>query len=185
MGSMMRTILPFASCLLLFGCAASTAAPETAAHQTDARPSAGKKVTGRLPPEVIQRIVREHFPDYRHCYNDGLQRDPMLQGKVVVRFVIKRDGSISGVEMGGPQSSLQAMAKHFESYSSRGTMRITCMSYRARINKQETLPRVVIEQSETSCARRRNENPRFGDLVGGSVFLTIGLNGSATRPTGA
>jgi hypothetical protein len=58
-------------------------------------------VSGRLPPEVIQRVVREHFTVLRKCYEVGLGRDPNLTGRVVVRFVIGRDGKVSAVKDGG------------------------------------------------------------------------------------
>lgn len=58
-------------------------------------------VSGRLPPEVIQRIVRQNFGRFRLCYENGLRNNPNLQGTVSVRFVITRDGSVTGVSGGG------------------------------------------------------------------------------------
>ncbi len=58
-------------------------------------------VNGRLPPEVIQRIVRQNFGRFRMCYEQGLARNPNLEGRVGVRFVIGRDGSVSNVGNGG------------------------------------------------------------------------------------
>jgi hypothetical protein len=58
-------------------------------------------VNGRVPPEVIQRIVREHFAGMRGCYEAGLARDPSLKGKVVVRFVIGNDGTVTSVADAG------------------------------------------------------------------------------------
>ncbi len=58
-------------------------------------------VSGRLPPEVIQRIVRQNFGRFRLCYENGLRNNPNLQGRVVVRFVIGRDGRVSNVGGGG------------------------------------------------------------------------------------
>ncbi len=58
-------------------------------------------VSGRLPPEVIQRIVRQNFGRFRLCYENGLRNNPNLQGRVTVRFVIGRDGSVSNVGGGG------------------------------------------------------------------------------------
>ncbi|MFO7179921.1 MAG: AgmX/PglI C-terminal domain-containing protein [Pseudomonadota bacterium] len=58
-------------------------------------------VSGRLPPEVIQRIVRQNFGRFRMCYEQGLGRNPNLQGRVSARFVIGRDGSVSNVSNGG------------------------------------------------------------------------------------
>jgi hypothetical protein len=58
-------------------------------------------VSGRLPPEVIQRIVRQNYGRFRMCYEQGLARNPNLEGRVSVRFVIGRDGSVSNVSNGG------------------------------------------------------------------------------------
>ena len=59
------------------------------------------QVSGRLPPEVIQRIVRQNYGRFRMCYEQGLARNPNLEGRVAVRFVIGRDGAVSNVANGG------------------------------------------------------------------------------------
>lgn len=58
-------------------------------------------VNGRLPAEVIRRIVRQNFGRFRMCYEQGLARNPNLEGRVGVRFVIGRDGAVSNVGNGG------------------------------------------------------------------------------------
>ena len=58
-------------------------------------------VSGRMPPEVIQRIVRQNFGRFRLCYENGLRNNPNLQGRVAVRFIIGRDGNVSAVSNGG------------------------------------------------------------------------------------
>lgn len=50
---------------------------------------------GRLDPAVIQRVVRANFGAFRACYERGLTKNPELAGRVQVRFVIERDGSVS------------------------------------------------------------------------------------------
>src|SRR5262249_20570523 len=50
---------------------------------------------GRLPPEVIQRIVRENDGRYRYCYQRGLRDNPALRGRVSVRFLIDREGRVA------------------------------------------------------------------------------------------
>lgn len=54
-------------------------------------------VSGRLPPELIQRIVRQNYGRFRLCYENGLRSNYNLRGRVAVRFVIGRDGSVSNV----------------------------------------------------------------------------------------
>jgi hypothetical protein len=58
-------------------------------------------VSGHLPPEVVQRIVRQNFGRFRMCYQQALGRNPNLAGRVAARFVIGRDGSVSNVSNGG------------------------------------------------------------------------------------
>jgi hypothetical protein len=55
---------------------------------------AGGLVNGRLPPEVIQKIVREHFDEYRRCYEAGMRRNPNLSGRVAIKFIIDRSGGV-------------------------------------------------------------------------------------------
>jgi hypothetical protein len=50
---------------------------------------------GRLPAEVIQRIVRQNFGRFRLCYEAGLRNNPGLTGRVATTFVIGRDGAVN------------------------------------------------------------------------------------------
>lgn len=59
------------------------------------------QVSGRLPPEVIQRIVRQNFGRFRACYEEGLRNSPNLANRVVVRFQIDRTGAVTNVTDGG------------------------------------------------------------------------------------
>ncbi len=59
------------------------------------------EVSGHLPPQVIQRVVRQNFGRFRLCYEQGLARNPNLEGRVSVRFVIGNDGAVSTVSAGG------------------------------------------------------------------------------------
>jgi hypothetical protein len=59
------------------------------------------QVTGRLPAEVIRRIVRQNFGRFRLCYENELRRNPVLAGRVTTRFVIDRTGSVASVADGG------------------------------------------------------------------------------------
>jgi hypothetical protein len=52
------------------------------------------QVNGRLPPEVIQRIIHQNHGRFLLCYENGLRTSPGLMGRVVVKFVIGRDGSV-------------------------------------------------------------------------------------------
>ena len=78
-------------------------------------------VSGRLPPEVIQRIVRQNYGRFRACYERGLRRNPNLQGRVAIRFVIGRDGSVVSAANGGsdiPDAEvIQCVARSFQGLS--------------------------------------------------------------------
>jgi hypothetical protein len=65
------------------------------------RPNGVTTVSGRLPSEVIQRIVRQNFGRFRNCYEMGLRANPNLEGRVTARFVIGSDGAVSNVSAGG------------------------------------------------------------------------------------
>ncbi|MBX3125483.1 MAG: AgmX/PglI C-terminal domain-containing protein [Polyangiaceae bacterium] len=66
-------------------------------------------VSGSLPGDVIQRIVRQNYGRFRMCYENGLRGNPNLAGRVAVRFVISRDGAVSHATNAGsdlPDSSV-------------------------------------------------------------------------------
>jgi hypothetical protein len=78
-------------------------------------------VNGRLPPEIIQRIIRQSFGRCRLCYEDGLRRDPGLEGRVSVRFVIDREGSVTTAADAGSdlrdESVVSCMVRDFQALS--------------------------------------------------------------------
>ncbi len=51
---------------------------------------------GRLPPEVVQRVIRQNFGHFRMCYENNLRSQPALTGRVTARFTIARNGSVKG-----------------------------------------------------------------------------------------
>lgn len=52
------------------------------------------KVTGALDKDIIRRVVRGHINEVRSCYNKGLAKNPSLQGRVAVNFVITSTGKV-------------------------------------------------------------------------------------------
>jgi tetratricopeptide (TPR) repeat protein len=48
-----------------------------------------------LSDAVVRTIVARRRDGYQRCYADGVARDPTLAGRVIVRFVIERDGTVS------------------------------------------------------------------------------------------
>lgn len=59
------------------------------------------QVNGRLLPEIIQRTVRQSFGRFRLCYQNALRDNPSLQGRVTVKFIIDRTGSVQLAADGG------------------------------------------------------------------------------------
>jgi hypothetical protein len=55
----------------------------------------GVSVNGRLPPEVIQAVVRANFGAFRKCYENGLRASPSLVGRLQVKFVIDLEGRVA------------------------------------------------------------------------------------------
>jgi TonB family protein len=53
------------------------------------------EVSGSLDKDIIRRIVRAHINEVRHCYNQGLQFDPDLSGRVAVKFTISAEGKVT------------------------------------------------------------------------------------------
>ncbi len=51
-------------------------------------------VKGKLDKDIIRRIVRAHINEVRYCYNQGLARDPDLDGRVAVQFTIGPTGKV-------------------------------------------------------------------------------------------
>jgi len=47
----------------------------------------------------IDRVVKNHLTEIRYCYQQELSKNPALAGKVVVKFVIGRDGSVSSASV--------------------------------------------------------------------------------------
>lgn len=55
---------------------------------------------GGLPPEVIQRIVRQHMGAIQLCYEAALTKAPALGGKVAVSFTINAQGAVAAASVG-------------------------------------------------------------------------------------
>lgn len=56
--------------------------------------AASATVQGAIDKDIIRRVVRAHINEVSHCYNQGLVRDPNLEGRVAVQFTIGPTGSV-------------------------------------------------------------------------------------------
>jgi len=87
-------------------------APTPAAKQTCYRPNAepfvsllpegmsleegvAKGIVGSLEKEDIRHIIRSKIYEVRECYERVLVRQPLLNGRVTIQFVIAGDGTVS------------------------------------------------------------------------------------------
>jgi hypothetical protein len=56
-------------------------------------------------PGDVARIVRARDPQFRACYERGRARVRALQGRINIRFVVRRDGSLDQLDVSGlPQA---------------------------------------------------------------------------------
>ncbi len=58
-------------------------------------------VNGKLPAEVVGRILRQNVGRVRMCYEVGRTKNAKLEGRVNVRFVIDGAGNVPNVTDGG------------------------------------------------------------------------------------
>jgi hypothetical protein len=75
-----------------------TSWPDDAEHRTcaDEEEVLSEIERERLPPEQIQSIIRARYPNIHKCYESGLASNPHLKGRITTRFIIRRDGAVSG-----------------------------------------------------------------------------------------
>lgn len=55
---------------------------------------ASATVKGAMDKDIIRRIVRAHINEIRLCFNQGLAKDPTLEGRVTIQFTIGPDGTV-------------------------------------------------------------------------------------------
>ena len=52
-------------------------------------------ILGALDRSLIDEVIKRKMSQIRYCYQRELQKDPTLAGKVVIKFTISKDGSVS------------------------------------------------------------------------------------------
>ncbi|MDC0671567.1 VIT domain-containing protein [Nannocystis radixulma] len=57
------------------------------------------EVTGSLDRDLIRRVVRAHVAEVRACYEQGLQRDPNLRGRVSLDIRIDGHGAVDSASV--------------------------------------------------------------------------------------
>jgi hypothetical protein len=69
--------------------------PKDAGAKAAVASQGASTVSGSLPADVIQRVVRRHMGEIRYCYEQGLTSNPSLAGSVKIHFVIAADGAVA------------------------------------------------------------------------------------------
>lgn len=62
-----------------------------------------------LSKNIIRRIARAHVNELRHCYNNGLAKDPTLKGELDVVFTIASTGRVAEARVGQQRTDDGAM----------------------------------------------------------------------------
>jgi TonB family protein len=52
------------------------------------------EVRGAMDKGIIRRIIRRHINEVKYCYQKELQANPLLQGRLVIRFTIAATGQV-------------------------------------------------------------------------------------------
>lgn len=73
--------------------------PATAVAKPKKTTAKPKKKHARGTKEGIRSVVRGRIGDVRRCYQRGLERDPNLEGRVVVQFQIGHKGRVVVAEL--------------------------------------------------------------------------------------
>ncbi len=56
-------------------------------------------ILGALSKEAIDRVILRHMNQLRYCYQRELTKDPDIAGKIVVKFTIAADGTVSAASI--------------------------------------------------------------------------------------
>ena len=59
-----------------------------------------KVLLGAMDPELLRRLLQEYMPQFRHCYQQELQRNNKAKGVVSLMFRIIKNGSVQKVRVG-------------------------------------------------------------------------------------
>ena len=56
-------------------------------------------ILGALDKSLVDAVIKRHLNAIRYCYERELRTNPSLTGKVVVKFVIAKDGTVATAEI--------------------------------------------------------------------------------------
>ena len=56
-------------------------------------------ILGALDRSLIDEVIKRHMNQIRYCYQRELTKNPSLGGKIVIKFVISKDGTVSKADV--------------------------------------------------------------------------------------
>jgi outer membrane biosynthesis protein TonB len=68
------------------------------------------QVSGRLDRETVRKVIRRKLSGIRRCYQDSLQRDKGLKGRLTLAFRITPNGTVTGITVTGMESDVALTA---------------------------------------------------------------------------
>lgn len=48
-----------------------------------------------LDKEMVRRVIKQRQPEYEKCYTQALNWNPGLKGRLLIRFAVDEDGTVS------------------------------------------------------------------------------------------
>ncbi len=79
--------------------ATSAAEPAESASAAPAASATSDVPPGPLDKTSIRTVIRSWYPEVKGCYERAFRDNQSLHGKVIARFMIGEDGSVSSVDM--------------------------------------------------------------------------------------
>lgn len=69
-------------------------------------------VLGSMDPELLRKILREYLPQFRHCYQQELERSENAKGVVDLQFRINANGTVSNVQIASKKAKFSAQGSN-------------------------------------------------------------------------
>jgi TonB family protein len=100
------------------------------------------EIDGPIDREIIQRVVRQHRREIAYCYESQLQRDPTLEGRVVMKFTIAPTGNVvvarvaeSTLDNTAVESCMSAKIRHWD-FPAHTTTGLVAVKYPFRFSRK-------------------------------------------------
>jgi TonB family protein len=72
---------------------------------------AGPGARGQLSKDEILEVIGRHVAEIRYCYEEELERNRELAGRVVVHFVIEASGGVAGARIARSTANSPALER--------------------------------------------------------------------------